>query len=398
MNLYTTTMKKTALLLSLFVLIVSCGKKEKKQLSIEDLIASNNLEEIQHTRKNLVAHQQELVGKIKQLDTKINELDISKRMALITTFKVKTEVFTHYIELQGNVNTKNNLIIYPEFSGILTKVLVKEGQFVRKGQVLATIDDGGLSQQITQMQINTRLAKTVFDRQERLWSQKIGSEIAFLQAKATYESQQQVVAQLEKQLARTKVTAPFSGTIDDIITEQGSVVAPGQSQLMRIINLSHMYIETDVPEKYITTITKNKQVLVAFPVLGTSLTSTIRQAGSFINPSNRTFKIEIAIPNKDQTIKPNLTAKLKINDYSNPTAILIPQSIVSENAAGQQYVYVITDKRNGNTATTKKKIIVTGKTQGDIIEVLSGLTISDEIIEEGARSVKEGQEVKIINL
>ncbi|PCI01354.1 MAG: efflux transporter periplasmic adaptor subunit [Flavobacteriaceae bacterium] len=391
-------MKKIAVLLSLSILIVSCGNSKKPQLSIEDLIATNNLEQIQTTRKELVTHQHEIVGKIKQLDVKINELDTSKRMALITTFEAKTEEFIHYLELQGSVNTKRNLIIYPEFSGILTKVLVKEGQFVRKGQLLAIIDDGGLSQQITQMQINTRLAKTVFDRQARLWSQKIGSEIEYLQAKATYEGQQQSVAQLEKQLDRTRVTAPFSGTIDDIITEQGSVVAPGQSELMRIINLSNMYIETDVPEKYIAAITKNKQVLVSFPVLGTSLTSKIRQAGNYINPANRTFKIEVAIPNKDRAIKPNLTAKLKINDYSNPAAILIPQSIVSENAAGQQYVYVITDKRDGNIAKTKKQIIETGKTQGDIIEVLSGLSTGDEVIKEGARSVKEGQEVKIINL
>jgi len=397
MNLYTITMKKIAALLSLSILIVSCGNTQKKELSIADIIATNNLEQIQKTRKELVTNQQELVGKIKQLDTKINELDTSKRMALITTFEAKTEEFLHYLELQGSVNTKNNLIIYPEFSGILTKVLVKEGQFVRKGQVLATIDDGGLSQQISQLQINTHLAKTVFDRQERLWNQKIGSEMEFLQAKATYEAQQQAVAQLEKQLERTKVTAPFSGTIDDIITEQGSVVAPGQSELMRIINLTNMYIETDVPEKYISAVTKNKHVIVEFPILGTSVEATVRQAGSFINPANRTFKIEVAVPNKDKKIKPNLTAKLKINDYSSPNAILIPQSIISENASGQQYVYIITDKREGNIAKTKKQIIETGKTQGDIIEVLNGLSAGVEIIKEGARSVKEGQEVKIIN-
>jgi len=397
MTLYINIMKKIVLLFSLSALIISCGNS-KKEASLEEVIANNNLEQIQNKRKNLVAHQQELVGKIKQLDAKINELDTSKRMALITTFEAKTEEFMHYLELQGSVNTKNNLVIYPEYSGILNKVLVKEGQFVRKGQVLATIDDGGLAQQVAQLKINAQLAKTVFDRQERLWNQKIGSEIAFLQAKATYEAQQQAVEQLEKQLDRTRVTAPFTGTIDDIITEQGSVVAPGQSQLMRIINLSNMYIETDVPEKYISAITKNKQVLVEFPVLGTSLKARIRQAGNFINPANRTFKIEVAIPNKNKSIKPNLTAKLKINDYTNPNAILIPQSIVSENASGQQYVYVVTDKRDGNIAKTKKAIIETGKTQGDIIEVLSGLSSGDEIIKEGARSVKEGQDVKIINL
>ncbi len=398
MKTYTITTKKFIVLLSLSAFIISCGNNKEKEASIEDIIASNNLSSIQKKRKEIVAKQQLLITDIKRLDIIIDALDTTKRIALITTFKAKTEEFTHYLELQGNVNTKNNLIIYPEYSGTLINVLVKEGQFVRKGQLLAIIDDGGLAQQVTQLKINTKLAKTIFDRQERLWNQKIGSEIQYLQAKTNFEAQKQAVIQLKRQLARTRVTAPFSGTIDDIITEQGSVVAPGQSKLMRIINLSNMYIETDVPEKYIATITKNKHVLIEFPVLGTTLDAKVKQAGNFINPANRTFKIEVAIPNKDKSIKPNLTAKLKINDYTNPNAILIPQSIVSENASGQQYIYVVTDKQDQNIAKTKKIIIKTGRTQGNIIEVLEGITAGDEIIQEGARSVKEGQKVKIINL
>ena len=201
--------------------------------------------------------------------------------------------------------------------------------------------------------------------------------------------------QLEQQVARTIVKAPFSGTIDDVITEQGSVVAPGQSQLFRIVNLEDMYIETDVPESYITNVTEGKLVEVEFPVLGKKLDAKVRQAGSFINPANRTFKVEVGIPNSDKHIKPNLTAKLRINDYTNENAILIPLSIISENARGEQYVYTITDKSD-SMATAKRAIIKTGKTQGDFIEVLSGLNSTDEIIKEGARSVKDGQQVKII--
>ena len=297
--------------------------------------------------------------------------------------------------MQGSVTTKDLLVIYPEFTGTLTNVYVKEGQVVKKGQLLAKIDDGGLSQQLGQLQIQYELAKTTFDRQQRLWKQKIGSELQFLQAKSNFQAQEKVVSQLQKQMEKTSVRAPFSGTIDDVITEQGSVVAAGQSQLMRIVNLGNMYIETDVPEKYINSISKNKKVQVEFPVLDKSMISKVRQVGSYINPANRTFKIEIAIPNKEKNIKPNLTARLKINDYTNKKALLIPQSIISENANGEQYVYLI---RNDQENTIAKKIIVkTGKTQGDIIEILNGLSDGDEIISEGARSVTNGQTVKILN-
>jgi RND family efflux transporter MFP subunit len=373
-------------------LLSSCGNKKQ---SVEEILASNDLEQIRTKKSELDTEQQALALQLKQLETKIKELDPQQKIPLITTFVAKEGVFNHFVELQGNVTTKQNLIIFPEYSGILSKVYVKEGQYVKKGQMLAKIDDGGLSQQVTQLQIQAELAKTTFERQERLWNQKIGSEIQFLQAKSNYEAQQQAVNQLQQQIGKTIVRAPFSGTIDDVITDQGSVVVPGQSQLFRIVNLKDMYIETDVPERYIANITKGKLVRVEFPILGKSIDTKVRQAGNFINPDNRTFKIEVAIPNKENTIIPNLTARLKINDYSDDKAILIPQSIISENSEGQQYVYTITDKID-NKAKAQRVIIETGKTQGDYIEVLSGLENGIEIIEEGARSVKDGQEVKIL--
>ncbi|WP_445956608.1 efflux RND transporter periplasmic adaptor subunit [Yeosuana sp.] len=371
----------------------SCGG-EKKQ-SVESIIATNNLEKIRAKKNLLDAEQQQLNSELKQLEIKIKELDPLEKIPLVTTFSAKEDVFTHYLELQGNVSTKQNLVIYPEFSGVLTHVYVKDGQPVTKGQILAKIDDGGLNQQVSQFKIQAELAKTTFERQERLWNQKIGSEIQYLQAKSMYESQQKAVNQLQQQIERTVVRAPFSGTIDDVITEQGSVVAPGQTALFRIVNLNNMYIETEVPERYISDVTLGKEVLVEFPILGTSLVSKVRQAGNFINPANRTFKVEVAVPNKDKNIKPNLTAKLKINDYTNHKSILVPQSIISENAEGDQYVYTVINKTE-NKGNAKQVIIQTGKTQGDFIEILSGLENGNEIIQEGARSVKDGQEIKIL--
>ena len=386
-------MKKILILSFVTLVLASCGADKK--MSIEDIIATNNLDQIRQKKSQLDTEQQALVSQLKQLEVKIKELDPQEKIPLITTFKTKETIFNHFLELQGNVSTKQNLVIYPEYAGILTRVYVKEGQKVAKGQILAKIDDGGLSQQVAQLQIQTELAKTTFERQERLWNQKIGSEIQYLQAKSTYEAQQKAVNHLQKQVGKTVVRAPFSGTIDDVITDQGSVVAPGQSQLFRIVNLKDMYIETNVPESYITNVIPGKDVQVNFPILGKTLEAKIRQAGNFINPANRTFKIEVAVPNTDGTIKPNLTAKLKINDYTNDKALLIPQSIISENAEGQQYVYTIIDK-NDSLAKAKRVFIETGKTQGDFIEVLSGLANGNEIIQEGARSVKDGQEVKIL--
>ena len=377
--------------------MISCGGADKKK-SVEEILETGNLETIRTKKTELEATQKELTIQISQLDAKIAELQPASKIPLTTSFVAQQSEFKHYLELQGNVTTKSNLVIYPEFSGILEQVLVKEGQVVRKGQILAKISDGGLSQQLAQLEIQADLAKTTFERQERLWNQKIGSEMQYLQAKSTYEAQQKAVVQIQEQIAKTVVTAPFDGTIDDVITDQGSVVAPGQSQLFRIINLNNMYIETDVPESHLKNVVKGKEVIVTFPILGESTTTKIRQAGNFINPANRTYKIEVAVDNKNKVIKPNLTAKLQINDYTNEDAILIPQSIISENAQGQQYIYKISDKNESGEGVAQRVIVETGLTQGDNIEILSGITVGDEIILEGARSVKNNQTVKVIKV
>ncbi len=388
-------MKNIISITLLSLLILSCGG-DKKEKSVEDVIASQDLTEMRAKKDEITNKQIENTAQLRLLDDEISKLDTIKKVPLVTTFKAKEELFNHYLELQGNVDTKNLLTITPEYNGILSRIYVKEGQRVSKGQILAKIDDGGLGQQLAQVEIQADLAKTTFERQERLWNQKIGSEIQFLQAKSNYEVQTRAVNQLKEQIAKTTVRAPFSGNIDDVITEQGNVVAAGQTPLMLLVNLNDMYIETNVPESHITSVTKNKNVIVELPVLGKTINTKVRQAGSFINAANRTFKIEVSVPNKDKMIKPNLTAKLKINDYSNPKAILIPQSIISENASGEQYIYVVKD-RNGKLGVSERVIIKTGKTQGDVIEVLEGVADGAEIIQEGARTVKDGQTVEIIN-
>ena len=158
-----------------------------------------------------------------------------------------------------------------------------------------------------------------------------------------------------------------------------------------------MYIEAEVPEGYLSNVTSGKMVEVFFPVLNEKLITKVDQVSNFINPGNRTFKININIPNQDKHIKPNLTAKIKINDYSSKEAVLIPQSIISENSLGEQYIFLAQDINPENEAIAKKIIIKTGKTQGDFVEILEGLASNDVIVNEGARNVKDGQDVKILN-
>ena len=389
-------MKNLFIITLTVILITSCGKKETK--SIEDLVANGTLLELKERKKELSTKLSEINNKLETVNKTIAQKDTSKKLPLITTIRLKEESFNHYIEIQGDVKTKKNILIYPEMPGILNKVYVKEGQRVVKGQLLASIDDGGMSSQIAQVEATLALAKTTFERQKRLWDQEIGSEIQFLQAKTNYEAQKNTLEQLKKQQGKASVRAPFSGVIDNVMKEAGTVVAPGiGSEIFRIVNLNNMYVEAEVSERYITSVTKNKEVKVLFPVLGTEIVSKINQVGSFINPENRSFKIEVPVANKKGNIKPNLTARLQINDYTSDKAILIPQNIISENANGDQFVYVIKDKKTNNEAVTERVIITTGKTKGDFIEVLENLTIGAEVIQEGARTVKNGQEVKVIN-
>ncbi|RTE55501.1 efflux RND transporter periplasmic adaptor subunit [Arenibacter aquaticus] len=389
-------MKKIFHIVALGTLIVSCGGNN--QQSTDNLIPSGDLKALRAKKSELSQKQRVLESEIKKLDSAIGSLSGQENLPLVTTIVANPQKFDHYLDLQGDVQTKQNVLIYPEMQGVLKKVYVKDGQKVNKGQLLATIDDGGLSSQVAQLKTQAQLAKTTFERQKRLWEQKIGSEIQYLQAKTNYEAIESNVKQMQSQLGKSSIRAPFSGIIDDVIKDQGTVVSPGPgSEIFRIVNLSDMYIDVEVPETYLGSIKNGKEAKVYFPVLGDSVKTTIRQTGNFINPGNRSFTVEIPVPNKNGNIKPNLSARVQLNDYTSENAILVPQSIVSENAEGEQYVYKAEELNDNNEAVAKKIIISTGKTQDGFVEIVSGIEDGNHIIKEGARSVKDGQKVKILN-
>lgn len=384
-------MKKIFLLIIFIATLVSCGGDQK---SVDSLIESGDLSAIKTKRTELNQQQRDLKAEIDKLNEYIDSHEKKERIALITAEVIKDTVFKHYVEVQGNVETDQNVVLNAEYSGVLTNIYVKEGQRVSKGQRLAKIDDGGLSSQVAQQEAQLALAKTTFERQERLWEQKIGSEIQYLQAKTNYEAARNTTNQLRSQLGKTIITAPFSGVIDDIISDPGQVVVPGQTPIIRLVNLSDMYVKASIPETYLTNIKKGTRVEVNLASINKNFTGTVRQVSNYINPNNRSFEIQVEIPNKDGNVKPNLIATVKVNDYSAENAITIPENILQENAAGETIAYIY-KPIDDSTGVAKRIIIETGLSYGNHTEVKSGLKKGDTIIKEGAKTLRDGQKVTI---
>ncbi len=386
---------KNLLFISIFsILIVSCGKSDER--SVEEVIEINELSQIRAKKVELSRQQRDLATQMELLDAAITRLDPNTSLPLVSTQTINDTVFRHFTRVQGDVATRENILIYPEFSGLLTRVHVTEGQQVSRGALLATIDDGGLRSQLSQLEAQAALAKTTFERQQRLWEQNIGSEIQFLEAQTTYQSAQNAVDQLRSQLGKTSVRAPFSGVIDEVITDQGQVVNPGQNPLFRLVNLQNMYVQASVPETYLNMIKAGTSVIVEIPAINQQFEGEVKQVGSFINPNNRTFQVEISIPNSRGLVKPNLIATVRLNDYTAENALVIPEAAIQRNSLGESVVYAL-KKENDSIGIAQRVIIETGYNQDNLVEITSGLEPGSQIIVQGARNLRDQQKVRINN-
>ena len=373
-------MKKLVIIAASFLLI-ACGEK-----STEDLIKDKNITELKNRKATIQSELEKIDAAL------LNGNKTPETEALVSVITLKDTVFNHYLEIQGNVNTKDNILVQPEFSGTLTILNVKAGQRVSKGQILGKVDDAGMSQQLASIENQYALAKTTFERQKNLWDKKIGSEIQFLQAQAQMISAQKSVAQMRAQVAKTVIRAPFSGTIDEVFVERGQVVSPNPQGLMRIVNLSNMYVSTTVPETYIGKLKVGTAVDVFLTSLGKTYKGKVRQVASFINPSNRSFGIEVSVPNPDNLLRPNQVAQLKIIDYAIKNAIVVPTNVVQEDGKNNKFVFIATNI-NGKKGVAKKVVVKVGKSSDNVTEILSGLTANDVIITEGANSIADGMKL-----
>ena len=382
---------------TLLLIIIISGCNSSRNASIESLIESGDLEELKKRKKEYVDAMNTMKVELNEINDGISLLDENERLTLVSKYEIQQTIFNTYIEAQANLKTRKNVLILPEFQGTLEKVFVSEGQKVKKGQLLAEINDSGLNEQYEQMVIQAEFAKENFERTQRLWDNNIGSEMQYLKSKTDYEASEKMVDQMKDRLSKTKIYAPFDGEIDEIISNVGSNLIPGVSQILRLVNLDIIYAESFVSEKYISFIGEGTEAIVQIPLLNMEYRSSVNQTGNFINPSNRTFRIEVPVENFDNRIKQNLDAKIKINIYKKDDAIVIPLRIVREDALGKNFVYVMSEDNKEGVYLTSKQFITLGNKSEDKVEVTEGLDLGDIVVLEGAYSVEDSQRVKLID-
>ena len=387
-------MKKIIFLKVIFFITINCSSDKESLASAQE--KGLDLNGLKFQKEEMIKQINILKKKLKDIDQQILQLDPNEKLPIVTSYKIIPENFNHHIEVQGNIKTRQNVLLYPEYSGSLIQIYVKEGQNVKKGTQLAQIDDAGLRNKLEQLKIQLNLSKITYERQQRLWNKNIGSEMQLLQAKTTYLSQLESITQLKKQLLKTQIRAPFSGTIDEIIANTGSNLIPGQTPVFRVVNLNNMYVEASIPERYISEIKLTTEAIVEIPVLRKTYSTQIRQIGNFINPNNRSFRVEAPLVNSQNNIKPNLTCKLKIKDYSNPNALMIPLGVIKENSKGDKYIFKLEALNKEGVFITKKTFIELGKKSIDKVEVTKGIKLGELILNEGAAIVDENQRVREI--
>ncbi len=374
-------MKNIVLLIITAAVFISCGEEIKKS-SISDL----------NSEKTTLINQIDSLNKqLKIVENQLLKLDTTKKLHVVTVLPVKNEIFKHYIEIQGVVQADKNIEINPEMGGTVIAIYVKEGQRVSAGQTLIQLDDSSIKNSINELTTQLNLAKTTFDRQERLWNQKIGSEMQYLQAKAKKEGLENNLASLKTQAKKMKIIAPFSGIVDEVFPRIGELTSP-QMPTVRLLNLDNVYVEADITETYLPVVKVGTETILSFPSINKEVESKITQIGNYINPDNRSFKVRINVINKDNTIKPNLLANLKIVDFKSE-GLVIPSTLVQKDQNGNDYVFTLKTENNENVVI--KKLVTISKEYNNEVFISEGLEATDTLINKGARIVKAGDNVKI---
>jgi RND family efflux transporter MFP subunit len=321
---------------------------------------------------------------------KANPTSVAKK--LVEAESLVAQDFAHYVEVQGNVASEQNVIIAPEIPGVIIKRYVQVGDMVRKGQVIAEIDAENIRKNIAEIETRLELARTIYERQANLWNQKIGSEVQYLQAKNNMEALEKALATAKTQLSKALVKAPIDGMVEDLMQNVGEMANPAVP-MGRIINIAQVEINADVSEVYTTSIKRGDEVIVSFPALNKEWPLKVHMVGQFINPTNRTFKIQMRTANPEGLLKPNSLAVIKIRDFFRKNAIVVPSHLIQQSASGEQFIYVLRDK-NGKP-TVERVVIKTGKSYGGKTLVEEGLSIGDRIITKGYNEVVNGDEVEV---
>ncbi|MDA3779321.1 MAG: efflux RND transporter periplasmic adaptor subunit [Bacteroidales bacterium] len=374
-------MKKIIFIIVSVSILFSCSNNNDKK-QIENEIVSNK-KEIRKRENNIKKLQDKL--------TKISDNTADYKLP-VKIKNIKEEKFNTYIKVNGSAEAMNSAFISPEANGQIKKIYVSEGDYVKKGSLLLSLNASVIDNNIKELETSLELAFKLYEKQKELWDQNIGSEIEYLQAKNKKEALENSLNTLHSQLEMSLIKAPFDGYIDEIFQKEGEMGSPGR-QVLQMLSLSKMKINADISERYISKIQKGDLVNLSFPAYPEITKELkIRRVGNIVDNDSRTFKIEVRMNNIDNKIKPNLISLVKISVYTNDKAIVIPANIINEDIQGS-YIYIV--KKSQKMNIVNKIYIKTGISYNNQTEVIEGLNINDNVITIGYNNVSEGSEVVI---
>lgn len=374
-------MKNWILIIGIATIAYSCGTEN-----------TDGLAELKERKDSLKSLYDDIAEQIAVIDQQIKAADTTARLPLVTLNNVEVKPFNHFVEVQGAVETGGNALIYPETPGTVIAILVKEGSTVNKGDVIMKLDADVLQSTLTEVETQYNLAKDIYEKQERLWKDKIGSEVQYLQAKNNKEALEQKMKTIKQQVGMYVIKAPISGVLDEIMPKVGEAAMPGMP-VARVINYSETYIKADVSEKYVGVLKEGTLVNVKFSTLGQEFQTKVKRVADFINPSNRSFKIYIDLANIKADLRPNLLADISVRDFALDTAVVLPSSVIQQDRNGNDYVYII--ENNANQNRVKKVVVKVGASYQNETVIIDGLKGNEQYIDKGSRSVQEGDVVEV---
>jgi len=368
------TNKYTYVIIGLALVMASCGGNPDKKAQLETL---------KKQQSTLTEEIQKLEAEIKLTDTSA----AANTKSIIVGFEeLKKVPFTHYLQVQGKIDSDKNISVSSQVGGTVDNVFVVKGQHVEKGTLLAKTDGSQILRGIQELDKSLELANELFEKQKRLWDQKIGTEVQYLQTKNQKESLERRKATLQEQYAKTSIHAPFSGVIDEVFTREGQMLSPGMPAF-RLVNSTELKLIAQVSESYVSDVKVGQDAIVVFPDLDKTINTKITVVGDVIDPVNRTFQIDLALKQDKNMLKANMISYVKIKDYTNPSVIVIPVNLV-QRSNDKSYVYVV---ENGKSA---KRFVTLGRHYESTVEVLDGLHEGDKLITVGYQDLVDGQSIK----
>ncbi len=364
-------MKYTYFILCALVLVSACKQKSD-----------------QEKLKDLLKEQRDLNKQVADLQKKIGVKKAKAAPIPVYTEEITPRDFSKYITVQAKVHADNNVIATPQATGVVKKVYVTNGRYVKKGQVLGTLDDNVISTQIAEANQQISFLKDIYLKQKELWDQNIGTEVQLLTAKNNYESAVKRKRTAETQRSLYRIVAPISGVVDAVDIRVGEIASPGSPRGIHIVNDQDLKVVANVGEGNISLVDQGDRVLVIIPDLRDTFSGRISYVGKTIDPTSRSFQVEVNLP-RSSRFKPNMIAELKIAAYSKPHAITVPSGLVKHTPAGD-VVSVVEDGK------VKNRIVKVGMVYNGRTEILDGLNLDDRVITSGGENLSEGETIEVI--